>query len=188
MTDTSPQTAAGKVLWHFTMSLDGFVAGSDHAMDWMTGFSLRPGLIDEYTSTTGAVLSGRAGWDNAVDGSRPYGGAWDGPIFVLTHHPEDATPAAGVTFLSCDPAEAVRIGLAAAGGKNLEVFSPTIGRQLLDLGLIDEIDLHIAPVLLGQGIRLYDNPESVPVRLHRVGAGDPTAAVNVRFRPAPVTA
>jgi hypothetical protein len=41
--------------------------------------------------------------------------------------------------------------------------------------------------LLGQGIRLYDNPESVPVRLHRVGAGDPTAAVNVRFRPAPAT-
>jgi dihydrofolate reductase len=68
------------------------------------------------------------------------------------------------------------------------VFSPTIGRQLLDLGLIDEIDLHIAPVLLGQGIRLYDNPHSVPVRLHRVGSGDPTAAVNVRFRPAPVTA
>lgn len=41
-------------------------------------------------------------------------------------------------------AEAVRIELEAAGGKNLEVLSPTIGRQLLDLGLIDEIDLHIA--------------------------------------------
>lgn len=40
--DTEPQTAAGKVLWHFTMSLDGFVAGPNHAMDWMTGFSLRP--------------------------------------------------------------------------------------------------------------------------------------------------
>ena len=39
--DTEPQTAAGKVLWHFTMSLDGFVAGPDHAMDWMTGS--RPG-------------------------------------------------------------------------------------------------------------------------------------------------
>jgi hypothetical protein len=59
---------------------------------------------------------------------------------VLTHHPEDATPADGVTFLNRGPAEAVRIGLAAAGGKNLEVFSPTSGRQLLELGLIDEID------------------------------------------------
>jgi len=118
-----------------------------------------------------------------VNSSRPYGGTWDGPIFVLTHHPEDATPADGVTFLSCDLAEAVRIGLEAAGGKNLEVLSPTIGRQLLDLGLIDEIDLHIAPVLLGEGIRLYDNPGSEPLRLHQVGQGDPTSAVNVRYRP-----
>jgi hypothetical protein len=44
------------------------------------------------------------------------------------------------------------------GGKNLEVFSPTIGRQLLELGLIDEVDLHIAPILFGEGSRLYDTP------------------------------
>jgi dihydrofolate reductase len=184
MSDTEPQTAGGKVLWHFTMSLDGFVAGPNHAMEWMTGISFRPGLLGEYVETTGAVLGGRDGWDAAVGDSRPYGGAWDGPIFVLTHHPEDAAPAAGVTFLSCGPAEAVRIGLAAAGGKNLEVFSPAIGRQLLGLGLIDEIDLHIAPILLGEGIRLYDNPGSEPIRLHQVGVGDPTSAVNVRYRPA----
>ena len=183
MSDTTPQTSGGKVLWHFTMSLDGFVAGPDHDMSWMNGISFRQGLVDEYVTSTGAVLGGRDGWERAVNGSRPYGGAWDGPIFVLTHHPEDATPAEGVTFLDCDPAEAVRIGLAAAGGGNLEVFSPTIGRQLLDLGLIDEIDLHIAPVLLGEGIPLYDNPGGVPVRLHLVGDGDPTAAVNVRYRP-----
>ncbi len=183
MSDTEPQTAAGKVLWHFTMSLDGFVAGRDHAMDWMAGASSRPGLVDEYVQTTGAVLGGRDGWDAAIDGGRPYGGSWDGPIFVLTHHPDDATPADNVTFLDCDPAQAVRIGLAAAGGKNLEVLSPTIGRQLLDRGLIDEIDLHIAPVLLGDGIRLYDNPGSAPIRLHRVGTGDPVSLVNVRYRP-----
>ena len=182
MNDTEPQTAEGKVLWHFTMSLDGFVAGPEHEMDWMTGISFRPGLAGEYVKTTGAVLGGRSGWD-VVNDSRPYGGAWDGPIFVLTHHPEDATPADGVTFLNCGPAEAVRIGLAAAGGKNLEVFSPTIGRQLLELGLIDEIDLHVAPVLLGEGIRLYDSPGTGPLRLHRVGEGDPTSAVNVRYRP-----
>jgi dihydrofolate reductase len=183
MRDTEPQTAGGKVLWHFLMSLDGFVAGPNHEMDWMmTGISVRPGLHDEYIQTTGAVLGGRDGWA-VVGENRPYGGAWKGPIFVLTHHPEDAAPADGVTFLSCGPAEAVRIGLAAAGGKNLEVFSPTIGRQLLELGLIDEIDLHIAPVLLGEGIRLYDNPGGHPVRLHGTGDGDPTAAVNVRYRP-----
>src|SRR5262245_6160427 len=183
MSDTTPQAAGGKVLWHFTMSLDGFVAGPDHDMSWMNGISFRQGLVDEYVTTTGAVLGGRNGWDRAVNGSRPYGGAWDGPIFVLTHHPDDATPADGVTFLDCDPAEAVRIGLAAAGGGNLEVFSPTIGRQLLDLGLIDEIDLQTAPILLRRGTRLDDTPGKEPIRLHRVGAGDPTSVVNVRYRP-----
>jgi dihydrofolate reductase len=183
MNDTKPQTAEGKVLWHFAMSLDGFVAGPNHAMDWMIGTN-RSGLMDEYVTTTGAVLGGRAGWDMAAAaGARPYGGDWDGPIFVLTHHPEDATPADKVTFLTCDLAEAVRIGLEAAGGKNLEVMSPTVGRQLLELGLIDEIDLHIAPVLLGDGIRLYDNPGSEPIHLNRVGDADPKSEVNVRYRP-----
>ena len=185
MTDTGPQTAGGKVLWHFTMSLDGFVAGPNHEMGWMTGISFRPGLVDEYVATTGAVLGGRDGWDGVVGDHRPYGGAWGGPIFVLTHHPEDATPAEGVTFLNCGPAEAVRIGLAAAGGKNLEVFSPTIGRQLLELGLIDEIDIHIAPILLGDGIRLHDNPGGDPIRLQWASEGDPTSVLNTRYRPAP---
>jgi dihydrofolate reductase len=183
MTDTERQTAEGKVICHFTMSVDGFVAGPDHEMDWMTG-SFRPGLIQEYVQTTGAVLGGRAGWDAYPDADMLYGGAWQGPIFVLTHHPEDAQPAERVTFLDCDVAEAVRIGLKAAGGKNLEVLSPSIGRQLIERGLLDEIDLHIAPVLLGDGIRLYDNPGGVPVPLRHTGGGDPERVVNVRFRPA----
>jgi dihydrofolate reductase len=183
MADTERQTAGGKVLWHFTMSLDGFVAGPNHAMDWMTGISHRPGLVEEYATTTGAVLGGRDGFDAFPDVSGIYGGAWQGPVFVLTHHPDDAQPAEGVTFLSCDVAEAVRIGLDAADGKNLEVFSATIGRQLLERGLIDEIDLHIAPVLLGDGIRLFDNPGGAPVRLELQNGDDPTAAVNVRYHP-----
>jgi dihydrofolate reductase len=181
--DTAPRRASGIVLWHFTMSLDGFVAGPNHSMDWMTGTSFRPGLVEEYAKSTGAVLGGRDGWDHYPDPGGIYGGAWGGPVFVLTHHPQDAEPAEGVTFLDCDVAEAVRIGLETADGKNLEVFSASIGRQLLELGLIDEIDLHIAPVLLGDGIRLFDNSGGTPVRLERLDAGDPTAAVNVRYRP-----
>ena len=183
MSDAEPQTARGKVFWSFAMSLDGFVAGPNHEMGWMTGFTVRPGLIEEYIESTGAVLGGRAGWDGVVGDRRPWGGAWTGPIFVLTHHPEDATPADGVTFLNCDPAEAVRIALAAADGKNIGVFSPNIGAQLLELGLIDEIDIHIAPILLGDGIRLYHNPGSEPIRLHRLDDGDPASAVRVRYRP-----
>ncbi|MGW4943593.1 hypothetical protein ACWEOZ_18620 [Actinoplanes sp. NPDC004185] len=81
-------------------------------------------------------------------------------------------------------AEAVRIALAAADGKNVEVLSADIGRRRLDRGLIDEIDLCIAPVLLVDGIRLYDHVGGRPVHLHRVGADDPTAEVDVRYRPA----
>lgn len=174
----------GIVLWHFTMSLDGFVAGPNHSMDWMAGVSARPGLIEEYAATTGAVLGGRKGWDAFPDPGNIYGGAWQGPLFVLTHHPEDAKPADGVTFLSCDVGEAVRIGLEAAGGKNLEVFSPTIGRQLLERGLIDEIDLHVAPVLLGDGVRLFDNPGGAPVRLELLDGEDRSAMVTLRYHPA----
>ncbi|MFJ7077733.1 dihydrofolate reductase family protein [Streptomyces sp. NPDC098781] len=184
LADTDRQTAAGKVLWHFSMSLDGFVAGPEHAMDWLPEDATnRPGLIEEYAETTGAVLGGRKGWDAFPDPGAVYGGAWQGPLFVLTHHPEDAQPVPGVTFLNCDVAEAVRIGLEAAAGKNLEVFSPTIGRQLMERGLIDEIELHIAPVLLGDGIRLYDNPGGAPVRLELLNGEDRRAEINVRYRP-----
>jgi dihydrofolate reductase len=183
MNDSDPQTADGKVLWHFTMSLDGFVAGPEHSMDWMTGFTNRPTLEDEYVSTTGAVLAGRDGFDSGIGESRPYGSQWQGAIFVLTHHPEDARPVADITILSCPVEEAVAIALEAAGGKNLEIFSTDIGRQLLELGLIDEIDLHVAPILLGDGIRLYDNPGGAPIRLARMCVPDPTAEANLRYRP-----
>jgi dihydrofolate reductase len=59
----------------------------------------------------------------------------------------------------------------------------TADGKVLELGLIDEIDLHIVPVLLGEGIRLYDNPGGKPVRLRRAGEGGPASAVNVRYRP-----
>ena len=156
-------------------------------MDWMSGRPSRPGLIAEYVATV-AVLGGRDGFDAYPDASSTYGGAWHGRVFVLTHHPEDAAPSPGTTFLTCDVAEAAHIGLEAAGGKNLEILSASIGRQLLELGLIDEIDLHIVPVLLGDGIRLYDNPGGAPVRLRLLNGGDRSAdIINVRYRPLPRT-
>ena len=182
MQDTTPRTAAGKVLWHFSMSLDGFVAGPGHRMDWMPEATNRPGLVEEYIETTGAVLGGRDGWDAFPDARAVYGGAWSGPVFVLTSHPEDAEPADGVTFLSCDVAEAVEIARRAAGGGNVEVLSPTIGRQLLERGLLDEMDLHVLPVLLGDGVRLYDAPGGSPVQLE-LDNGDPVEEINLRYRP-----
>ncbi|WP_405677465.1 hypothetical protein OG292_23445 [Streptomyces sp. NBC_01511] len=55
--------------------------------------------------------------------------------------------------------------------------------QFLERRLIDEINLHIARVLPGDGIRLYDNPGGVPIRPHGLGKGDPAAVVSARYRP-----
>jgi dihydrofolate reductase len=143
--EPQPQTAAGMVHFAFTMSVDGFVAGG-HSMDFMQGTTQRPGLVQEYMGATGAVLAGRDGYDSAIGDFRPYGAAWKGPIFVLTHHPKDARPAEDIT------------------------------------GLIDDIDLHIAPVLLGDGVRLYDAPGGDIIRLERDGP-EPTLAANLRYRP-----
>jgi len=176
------QLAAGKVLMHFAVSVDGFVAGPGHDMSFMERTTVREGLHRGYIESTGAILAGRNGFDSAIGDSRPYGGAWQGPIFVLTHHPEDARPAEDITFLSCPVDEAVRIALDAAQGKNVEVFSPTICAQLLRLDLIDEIDIHIVPVLLGDGIRLYDALGGYPIHLRRDSA-TPTRTVDLRYEP-----
>jgi len=182
MHDLEPMAAGGKVHLAFAMSLDGFIAGPGHDMGFMTRATNPPGLVQAYIEATGAVLAGRDGFDSAIGDSRPYGGAWKGPIFVLTHHHEDADPAEDVTILSCALEEAVHIGLAAAGGKNLQVFSASIGRQLLGLGLVDEIDIHVVPVLLGDGIRLYDVPGGGLIHLDRDG-DRPTETAHLRYRP-----
>lgn len=178
-----PQAADGKALWHFTMSLDGFVAGPGHTMGWMAGAEFRPGLEEEYIATTGAVLGGRDGYDAYPDADATYGGAWDGPVFVLTHHPQDAPPTPRTTFLDCDVAEALAITREAAGGKNVEILSMSIGRQLLERGLLDEIDVHVLPVLLGDGIRMFDRAGGVPVALELVNGDGPRDAVDLRYRP-----
>jgi dihydrofolate reductase len=148
--DPAHTRSTGKVLWHLTMSLDGLIAGPNHSMDWMSGLSFAPGVVDEFVATTGAILAGRRGYDAAAGDpdAAPYGGAWSGPIFVLTHHPEDAPPDPRVTFLSCDVAEAVETGLAAADGKNLEVFGADIARQCATRGLTAEHHIASAAITL----------------------------------------
>lgn len=181
MADAQPQTTVGKVQWAFAMSLDGFVAGPGHTMDFQARATNPDGMLEDYIESTGAVLAGRDGYDSAVS-VNPYGGAWKGPIFVLTHHPEDARPREDVTFLNTTVQEAVRIGLEAGRGKNLQVHSPKIGRQLLPLGLIDEIEIHVVPVLLGDGVRLYDVPGGKLVHLNRQGT-EPRLVASLRYHP-----
>jgi hypothetical protein len=69
---------AGKVRWQVTMSLDGFIAGPDDAMDRIAGYSST--LAEEVIQTTGALLAGRRGYDiGQARGEKAYGGAWSGP-------------------------------------------------------------------------------------------------------------
>ncbi len=176
----------GKVLWHVALSLDGFIGAPDNDPSWMAEVKLAPGVFEEAVARSGAILAGRRAFDEGV-GQNPeqaaYGGRWEGPIFVLTHHPEDAPPVPGITFLSCDVEEAVRIGRKAAGDKDLEIFGADIARQCVELGLIDEFYIHLVPVLLGGGVRLFDSPGSKPVVWDRVHDGDPAEAVELHYRP-----
>ncbi|HZD70038.1 MAG TPA: dihydrofolate reductase family protein [Actinomycetes bacterium] len=173
--------ARGKVLWHVTMSLDGFIAGRDDSMDWMTGYATS--LADEVIRTTGAVLAGRRGYElGRQRGSKPYGGAWMGPQFVLTHNPPDSFPDPTITFLSEPIQAAVDTALEAADGKNLVLFGASIGRQCIERGLVDELLVHLVPVLLGDGLRLLQAPGSQRVTLERIGLGQSGQVTDLRFR------
>src|SRR5438309_8400829 len=98
-----PRHPLGSVLWHITMSLDGFIAGRGDSMDWAFGHASGPNAaVEEVVQTTRAILAGRRWYGLAVDNpaAAPYGGAWTGPILVLTHHPPPTSPVPGYTFLS----------------------------------------------------------------------------------------
>jgi dihydrofolate reductase len=174
-----------KVIWHVTMSLDGFIAGPDDAMDWAFGYSASP-LADEVMDATGAILAGRRWFDVATRLYRGtagiYGGAWTGPVFVLTHRPPAPSEDSTVTFLSDGIEEAVATAGAAAGNKNLEIFGADTARQCLQEGLIDEIVIHLAPVLLGDGVRLYGGHDVESVGLERTALAEAGQLTDLRFR------
>jgi dihydrofolate reductase len=137
--------------------------------------------------TTGAILAGRRWYDVATakyDGRQGiYGGTWDGPVFVLTHRPPDAPEDPGITFLQTDVEEAVATAKEAAGDKNLEIFGANLAAQTLGAGLIDEIVVHVAPVLLGGGVRLYGTlPDHRRVELERTELDESGQQTSLRFR------
>ncbi|GAB2531097.1 dihydrofolate reductase family protein [Nocardia heshunensis] len=171
------------MLWHITMSLDGFIAPEDDSVEWMFGHGAAGPLGVETMERTGAVLSGRRGYDlgNKPDGGerKTYGGMWSGPVFVLTHRIEDVPEDPAVTFLSCGVAEAVEIAGQAAGDREVGVFGANLAGQCLAKGLIDEIVVHLVPVLLGQGVRLFDG--DMRVRLRKIRCDDPGQITDLRF-------
>lgn len=175
----------GKVLYSASMSLDGFIAGPGGDMGWLTRHLGPNPEVDTLIGRIGALLAGRRTFDGddphrgTEKAGKPFGGGWDGPQFVLTHRA--APPVPGVTFMG-DLHEAVEAAKAAAGEKYVNVLGAETGRQCLDAGLVDEIFVCVAPVLLGGGVRLFDRPDGPEVSLARLDAGHAAGAANLWWR------
>lgn len=171
---------------HRTMSLDGFIAGVDDAMDWIFDYVVADG-VPEMIAATGAILAGRRTYgvgrrDAGKETGEAYGGAWSGPQYVLTHDPPENAPNADVVFLTGDIREAVDVALRAAGGKNLEIFGGEVASQCLRLGLVDELLVHIVPVLLGDGIRLFTSTGGTHIDLETLGTAQSGSVTTIRCR------
>ena len=159
---------SGKVVVNRCMSLDGFIAGPGHSMDWGAGRALAdfvaPDDFAEIAAATGAMLVGRRTWEVGdrmeaeEPGSTDY--PFSGPTFLLTHRPLEP-PDPEVRILAGDIGEAVATALDAAGGKNLEILGADVAGQCLQRGLVDEILVYVLRVLLGDGIR-FSSP-AVPI-------------------------
>jgi dihydrofolate reductase len=182
---------------YMSMSLDGFIAGPDERPDnplgdgghrlheWFLtdvdadhkGVSGRLGgvngqVFDEMMAT-GAVVIGRGTFEPA--------GGWGGdhhdgvPIFVLTRHEpdSDAWQWPLVTYVS-DVRTAMTQAKQAAGDKNVLVHGAGTAQLALAAGVLDELELHLVPVLLGQGRRLFDNlsPEHIELERTRILEGE----------------
>jgi dihydrofolate reductase len=176
----------GKVLYSATMSLDGLITGPQGDMSWLAAFLGPNPPVDELSTRIGALLVGNRtfGGDDPYKGTtnegKPFGGAWEGPQFVLTRHvPQTSVP--GVTFVG-DLASGLAAARAAAGDKYVNVLGASVARQCLDAGVLDEIFVSIAPVLLGDGVRLFDHPGGANVRLERLSLTHVPHATNMWMR------
>jgi dihydrofolate reductase len=185
-----------KLIAIMSMSLDGYVADLNDGVAEVFGWYMNSGEVEVHTggsdpmtfhvsqpsadhvrgliSELGAVLTGRRTFDKAEG----WGGnhAW-GPAFVLTHHIPDGWPRRDSTvhFVTDGLESAVnQAKTAAAAGKAVGVHGADTIQQLLNAGLLDEISVDVAAVLLGSGIRLFDHLAGTPLLL-----GDPTVTQGV---------
>lgn len=156
--------ANSKLIWNTMVSLDGFVADPAETMEWAFGFDAGAGASSAaMVDRIGAMLVGRRTMD-VEDRKQPgfYGGAFTGPFFVLTSDRERPAPVVkGVTgTVLHDPiGSAVQRAVEAAGGRDVAVLGRSVATACLAAGLLDEIVVFVAPILLGSGVRLYEGVE-----------------------------
>jgi dihydrofolate reductase len=191
-----------KIITGFTMSLDGYIAGPDddirQLFTWFgsgdTPFPV-PGtdmvfqisrasaeLIGELWGSIGALVTGRHDFDvsNAWGGKPPYG--W--PTYIVTHNPPQAWLEEGspFTFVTDGVASAIEQARQVAGEKHVVVGGTTIVQQCLKAGLLDEIHIDLASMLLGAGKRLFEHLDAAPIVLQRLHVVEGTDVTHIGFR------
>ncbi len=174
-----------KVLIHVTMSLDGYIARPDDALaTW--AFQYQPDdMIDKIMQEIGVVVLGYRTYQVSLEHNQlPYGGRLKVPQFVVTHTPRDPVTTGGLTFsfVAEGVKKAIQLAQKEAGSKSVALLGANLDQQALQLGLVDEIAIHIAPVLLGQGIRLFGSFVGGDIKLERTGVEATSDITSLRFR------
>ncbi|WP_350281221.1 dihydrofolate reductase family protein [Kribbella sp. HUAS MG21] len=175
-----------KVLYSVTASADGFISGPDGDMQWMRPYLGPNPEVDDLVPRIGSLLIGR----RSHDGDDPhkgdpgegqaFGGGWSGPVYVVTHRPP-TDPEAGVTYVD-DFATALAQAKEAAGDRYVNVIGASIARQCIEAGELDEVLVFYAPVLLGDGTRLFEHAGGRTVRLERTSVTETAQATSLWFK------
>lgn len=174
-----------KLLYSATMSLDGYISGPGGDQSWLTRHLAANPVADQLVEDIGALLVGArtfAGDDpnRGTDKEGAFSGRWHGPQIVLTHTPPATSPT-DTTFFE-DLPTAVDAAKAAAGSrKYVNVLGASVARQCLEAGLLDEVLVLIAPVLLGDGTPLFHQPGGREVTLRRREVASPHHVTNLWF-------
>ena len=178
-----------KVVLDMAMSLDGFAAGPGGEDSGLNDWFFAPAgrsreVIEESIASTGAIVMGRrtygAGDDAEGFSETPY----DAAHFVLTSTPPTRPPTGEVafTFVTDGIASALEQARAAAGTRNVAVGGgPTTAQGVVEAGLLDEVQIHLIPVLLGQGIRLFGQAGE-RLALAPTGVVEAPDATHLRYR------
>src|ERR687897_402904 len=176
-----------KVIFDISMSLDGFVTASNVRPEEPMGEDERNReLLAEAVNFVGAVIAGRRTYALSV----PWWGA-DGPtgparvpVFVVTHAEPEEVPEEGVyTFVTDGIESALEEAKAAAGDKDVAVMGGAeMGQQYIGAGLVDEISIHLVPVLLGGGTRMFEHLGGEHIQLESAGVIETPEATHLRFR------
>jgi dihydrofolate reductase len=175
-----------KVFIHATITLDGFMADTNGGVDWMSDFEATDqdyAVANKIMAEIGAVVGGSNKTNTIKEGEIPYGGTLKVPVYLMTHEAHEPVEKDGTTFTFVvnDIKQAVETAKAAAGDKSVSLLGGTISRQCLKLGLVDEIVVHVVPVLLGDGISLFTGLGE-RINLERIETSAFANETHLRFR------